>query len=399
MIKLSEPVIERKYLSPNREGGLTPEFVVIHYTALEEEETLARFCRKETKVSAHFVINRAGRIYETVTCTQGLPEIAWHAGLSHYDSADGNRYEGFNHMAIGIELINLNGNLFEYTNAQYTALESLIRYLRTLYPAIGDPERIVGHEHIAGFRGKCDPGILFDWVRLYRGVFGNAVFPERRSVISSELLKLLIPFKAMIEQHPALAAALSSLADHAPNTLLKHDVQYSNKEYIRILEDSNHRIAGYLLGSALMILTVGLLLLVSLFRFEYVAGGISAGNILWYAAPAGGLFLIGLLLLSVWREYQRLKHLALLKSENRTYLLRADADRIKILLKTAQKIMDYRKPAGLNTGSSQEVLAKQTANFSGRWDVKYCKNCTGVMEMDDEDCGACGYKHPPVMMN
>jgi AmpD protein len=102
------------------------------------------------EVSAHFFIDRHGRLTQFVDCDLR----AWHAGAS--------RYRGrpqCNDDSIGIELEGLEGLPFE--QSQYETLAGLCRAIAVRYP-IG---YVAGHEHIAPDRKK-DPGDGFDWPLL-----------------------------------------------------------------------------------------------------------------------------------------------------------------------------------------------------------------------------------------
>lgn len=159
--------------------------MVLHFTACSLERTLRLFMSKEAEVSAHIVIDRDGAIYEVVECFGGSAKRAWHAGKSRWEvSRGGDRVpvESFNDRSIGIELVNYNGNIFPYTEAQYASLFAVIECLRGLYPNLSHPESIVGHEQIAGFRGKSDPGRCFEWARLFSVCYPDQGAPERRCV-------------------------------------------------------------------------------------------------------------------------------------------------------------------------------------------------------------------------
>lgn len=102
------------------------------------------------EVSAHFFIERSGRLWQFVDCDLR----AWHAGASFY------RGRGqCNDDSVGIELEGLEGLHFEA--AQYQALARLCSDVALRYPIA----HIAGHEHIAPGR-KRDPGAGFDWERL-----------------------------------------------------------------------------------------------------------------------------------------------------------------------------------------------------------------------------------------
>jgi len=181
--------------SPNfSDLSISVEFVVIHYTAATLERTLEIFTSTKSEVSAHLVIDRDGVVYELVECLGGVAKRAWHAGKSRFECAHagGRRLvEGFNDCSIGIELVNLNGNVFKYTEAQYASLFALIDSLKSLYPALQNPESIVGHEQIAGFRGKADPGRCFEWERLFAVCYPNQGAPMRPAICGEQIAERL----------------------------------------------------------------------------------------------------------------------------------------------------------------------------------------------------------------
>jgi N-acetylmuramoyl-L-alanine amidase len=172
--------------SPNfTDLEISVEFAVLHYTATSLERTLEIFTDPTREASAHLVIDCDGTVYELVPCLDGGARRAWHAGKSRMEvpiNGDSRIVEGFNDLSIGIELVNLNGNIFSYTEAQYGALFSVIERLKARYPALKRPDSIVGHEQISGFRGKCDPGIRFEWERLFAVCYPNQGTPRRASV-------------------------------------------------------------------------------------------------------------------------------------------------------------------------------------------------------------------------
>ncbi|MBE8221844.1 MAG: N-acetylmuramoyl-L-alanine amidase [Bdellovibrionales bacterium] len=160
-------------------------FIVLHYTACSLKETLKIFLDPKSKVSAHFVIDVDGKIYNCVE----INKSAWHSGQSCFSDTQNKDLKNFNDFSIGIELVNLNGNLFNYSEHQYDSLFYLVKYLQTKYPLLKDPNKILGHEHIAGFRGKADPGYFFDWKKLFAICYENQTPPIRKPIISSEILK------------------------------------------------------------------------------------------------------------------------------------------------------------------------------------------------------------------
>jgi N-acetylmuramoyl-L-alanine amidase len=181
--------------SPNRDtrkSGVV-DTIVLHYTALPLDDTIARFLDKRSEVSAHYVIDRDGTVIQMVR----LKERAWHAGASTL----GDRQD-VNDFSIGIELVNW-GNLKKigdafytckedwthaysgeepvfadsehwepYSEAQYDALVQLVTLLHEDFPAISR-ETVVGHSDVCLPEGrKIDPGGAFDLRRVLDRAFG-----------------------------------------------------------------------------------------------------------------------------------------------------------------------------------------------------------------------------------
>ncbi|WP_263081003.1 N-acetylmuramoyl-L-alanine amidase [Endozoicomonas sp. Mp262] len=185
--------------SPNRDDWEIPvEYLVLHYTAVDLQDTLAIFMKPGGVISAHLVIDRDGSIYELVDCLEGKTLRGRHSGPSQWLQGEKLK-EQFNDFSIGIELVNYNGNIFPFTDEQYSTLTWIVNKLQRHYPALNDPGRIVGHEHIAGFRGKADPGLCFDWPRFYQDCFPEQLAPLRTSVCPNELQRSLMNFQ---EQEP-----------------------------------------------------------------------------------------------------------------------------------------------------------------------------------------------------
>jgi N-acetylmuramoyl-L-alanine amidase len=179
--------VNRDHSSPNFEHTeITPEFVVLHYTACDLPNTLKIFASPQSKVCAHFVLSEDGTIYDLGDFLNGPIWRGAHAGESRWALGTSSLAD-FNGFALGIELVNRNGNLFAYSEEQYTALTILLQRLIARFPTLNDPQRIVGHEHIAGFRGKIDPGARFDWPRFYQSLFPALVEPPERPAACAEV--------------------------------------------------------------------------------------------------------------------------------------------------------------------------------------------------------------------
>ena len=106
------------------------------------------------KVSSHFLIRRDGEVVQFVP----VERRAWHAGASAWRGRS-----RCNDFSIGIELEGTEDDAF--TDAQYRALTSLLRKLRTRLPL----RDVAAHSDVAPGR-KTDPGARFDWARLLAGL-------------------------------------------------------------------------------------------------------------------------------------------------------------------------------------------------------------------------------------
>lgn len=190
----------------NHAENIEVQFVVLHYTAAGLNSSLRTLTNVNRHASAHLLIAENGQIYELVNCLNGQAKKAGHAGKSKWFS-DGHVWENFNNFAIGIEMVNLNGNLNAFTADQYKALQHIIKVLKEKYPALRNPNRVIGHEHIAGFRGKADPGIVFNWKKFFKENYTDHPAPHRPALITENSLKNLISKKDYLIKNPTEISA------------------------------------------------------------------------------------------------------------------------------------------------------------------------------------------------
>ncbi len=136
-------------------GGIS--MLVLHYTGMiSREHALARLCDNESKVSAHYLIDETGRVYQMVA----EENRAWHAGVSFWAGE-----RDVNSRSIGIELVNP-GHEFGYRNfpqPQMQALAKLCLQILSRHPI--PPRHVLGHSDVAPGR-KRDPGEKFGWAWL-----------------------------------------------------------------------------------------------------------------------------------------------------------------------------------------------------------------------------------------
>ncbi|WP_242927862.1 N-acetylmuramoyl-L-alanine amidase [Pontibacter vulgaris] len=136
-----------------------PNYVIIHHTAQNStEQTLNTFTKPATKVSAHYVIGRDGKVYQMLNDYLR----AWHGGISKWGNAT-----DLNSSSIGIELDN-NGSE-PFSEAQMTSLIGVLGTLKTKYNI--PTANFIGHSDIAPVR-KVDPSPVFPWKLLADNGFG-----------------------------------------------------------------------------------------------------------------------------------------------------------------------------------------------------------------------------------
>jgi N-acetyl-anhydromuramyl-L-alanine amidase AmpD len=92
--------------SPNHgsRGGVKPRMVVLHYTADTGLRAVRFFKQKKANASAHYVVQRDGKIYQMVD----LDRTAWHAGFNAKTSYLRERLGIIkpNRSSVGIEIVN-----------------------------------------------------------------------------------------------------------------------------------------------------------------------------------------------------------------------------------------------------------------------------------------------------
>ena len=184
--------------TPNKGGLMTPEYLIMHYTAGSSAEgSVSWMCNPAAKAAAHLVIGRDGSL------TQLAPfnRVTWHAGQSHWEGRS-----GLNGFSIGIELDNA-GKLERVGNRWISAVSKRAyadddvlvanhKHDRPGTPPIGWHEYgeaqlevaaqvglllmekyalkdVLGHEDIAPGR-KSDPGPAFPMASFRARLMGRA---------------------------------------------------------------------------------------------------------------------------------------------------------------------------------------------------------------------------------
>ncbi len=147
-----------KYKSPNYNSRKNSrvQLIIIHYTALKNTlEAISYLCKKEKKVSSHYLISQNGDVYNLVEDKYR----AWHAGQAFW-----HEITDINSISIGIELdYNPSGKNNKFSFKMIYSLKKLIRKLLKNYKI--NKNGILAHSDIAPFRKK-DPGKHFPWQLL-----------------------------------------------------------------------------------------------------------------------------------------------------------------------------------------------------------------------------------------
>ena len=141
--------------------------LILHYTGMiSAAAALDRLCDRAARVSAHYLVEEDGRIWQLV------PEgrRAWHAGESGWLGR-----RDINAHSIGVEIVNP-GHEFGYRAfpaAQIGAVTDLCCDIRTRWRI--PPRFVLGHSDVAPHR-KQDPGERFPWACLAQADIG--IWPD-----------------------------------------------------------------------------------------------------------------------------------------------------------------------------------------------------------------------------
>lgn len=156
------PVISAPSPNYNERGGKDIDTIVLHHTASNDGKgDLAWMRNPKSQVSAHYMLDRDGKIYQLVNDQKR----AWHAGAGELHGVP----TDVNGRSIGIEIVNDGSGKTPFTDAQYKSLTQLVGYLKQEYKV--PMNNILGHKDVAVPKGrKNDPAANFDWARLRKGI-------------------------------------------------------------------------------------------------------------------------------------------------------------------------------------------------------------------------------------
>jgi N-acetylmuramoyl-L-alanine amidase len=234
-------------LTPNKGGKITPEYLIIHYTAATQEKgSISWFLNREAKASAHLLIDRDGSI------TQFAPfnVMTWHAGQSEW-----NGLNGLNKFSVGIELVN-GGRLVRSGAAWICAVDkkAVIDSDVVLATHKNDPTEsawhaytalqiqvaaevsaalvktyslrdVLGHEDIAPHR-KSDPGPAFPM-----GSFRSKVMGRKDDALKAHITRVAVNIRA------GAGSQFVPVSDVLPgNTRVRVLKRSGNWSFVEVLE-------------------------------------------------------------------------------------------------------------------------------------------------------------------
>lgn len=171
--------------SPNFDARTLPvTLLLLHYTGMESgEAALAHMTDADAKVSAHYMVETDGRVFQLVD----EADRAWHAGVSEWAGQS-----NINSASIGIEIVNGghnvpldDGTLPPYPDVQINAVIALSKAVMSRHSIAA--KNVLGHSDIAPAR-KIDPGEHFPWAGLAAagiGLWPSGISDDRRVLFSA----------------------------------------------------------------------------------------------------------------------------------------------------------------------------------------------------------------------
>ncbi len=151
---------ERAKAHPDNFGarrGTKVDLVIVHVTEGSAKSALAWFADARAKSSAHYLVTKAGVVWEIVH----EDDCAWHAGNVEY-----------NRRSVGIECEGLCDRPDTFTPAMIEALVRLVGAVCDRHGIPRDREHVIGHNEVpnpkdpskkGGANGHTDPGPHFPW--------------------------------------------------------------------------------------------------------------------------------------------------------------------------------------------------------------------------------------------
>ena len=162
ILQLHAPPVIKNFLPGNILRDTTSNYIVIHNDGAGLNAVMTRKILRGRRLAYHYFISTDGKIHQW----KDLKHQAFHAGVSLW-----NGIQDWNKFSIGICLQGT--NFKPYTDAQYKALTTLVKYINLRYPDSKD-KPILGHSDVAyPKKRKKDPGEQFQLWRIYNDTTDN----------------------------------------------------------------------------------------------------------------------------------------------------------------------------------------------------------------------------------
>ncbi|MEM8985612.1 MAG: N-acetylmuramoyl-L-alanine amidase [Pseudomonadota bacterium] len=200
--------------SPNFDdrGDIAPDILLLHYTGMKSgPAALARLCDAASRVSAHYLVEEDGTIFQMVA----EDKRAWHAGVSSWGGAD-----NINARSVGVEIVNP-GHEWGYRPFPDRQIDSVVALSREVCRRWQiRPARVLAHSDVAPLR-KEDPGELFPWRRLAAAelALGPYEGPADAALDHGACLKMLGEIGYGVSEAGAVAALLAFQRRFCPAAL------------------------------------------------------------------------------------------------------------------------------------------------------------------------------------
>ena len=165
-------IIDQAIRSPNYSlrGGQSISMIVLHATVGSARSALAWLTNPAARVSAHYLIDKSGHIYQLVADEY----CAWHAGRASWHGQT-----AINEMSLGIELENANDGRDVYPPEQIDALQQLIQAKVSQYRIA--PDMLTRHLDVAVPKGRKTDPASFPWAEFIGRLFPQVAPPDDRT--------------------------------------------------------------------------------------------------------------------------------------------------------------------------------------------------------------------------